>query len=152
MDYGAQLYTLRQACAQRSSQLGERACIQRQMAEDCFVQVQALQEQLAYLSELDASAETTEGLFTRQMNLAQEGLTYQGLAEQTMELVDAYNRTIIELHVCIHKVRAMNATEARTKGQELLLAFEERLRELEATQQGLITAILPHLPKPSTIS
>ncbi len=142
-DPAVELYALKKQCSVQAIQISAQAALAQQMAEDYYTQVQALDAQGQYLVELtelepnEHLLEQLKELEDQQEHLAREGLTFQEFAHQKKALADQYSKIVIELQICVYKIRGLEPDEATQTAQELLVAFQARCAQLDYQYQHL---------------
>jgi len=145
VNYSAILYNLKKKCSEESSRLTDKTAQCQRQAHDYFAQAQVLEEQIHCLEKLaqrsqgwdTASQKQYEALVARMSALDQLG-THQGdLSLSCSDLARRYSKLVIELQICIYKVRALTDDQAMEVGEQLLLAFQSRCQELELLEAQL---------------
>jgi len=119
------ILTLKHECIAKAKLLNAQAILQRQMAENCLVQVQVLDEQRLVLEELaEGSADLSPtALDLQQRHLKEQADTYQQVAEQQALTAQHYTKLVLS----IHQIQELPAAQR----QDLLRKLRLRCQVLE---------------------
>lgn len=139
----AQLEQLKAQCAQRAQHLALQGRMLIQMRQDCDHQVQFIDDQImiqVHMADMEHTAELdwprglrdiVQELRERQQVLRQERQRIHSQRKAIGKQSDIYTKAVIDLQLCLIRLKDLAPAEAEALGQYHLEAFIQRLPLLE---------------------
>ncbi len=138
-----QLDQLKAQCAQRAQHLALQGRMLIQMRQDCDHQIKFIEDQITiqvHLADMETTGEldwprglrdTVQALRERQQVIRQERQRIHSQRKAIGKQSDIYTKSVIDLQLCILRLKDLAPDQAEALGQYHLEAFGKRLPLLE---------------------